>query len=134
MSKADQTVVKVAVGIIFDSDDKVLIARRQANQHQGNRWEFPGGKVERGENSQQALRREIHEELGIDVQSAEFMMEILHHYVEKSVLLIVYTIRQWRGEARGCEGQPIKWVDRDELAQFEFPEANQDIVERVRIG
>lgn len=126
--------IHVAVAVIINNDDTILISRRAADKHQGNKWEFPGGKVKDNENSQEALRREIMEELGIELQSAIQMTDILHEYSENDgakktkVLLDVYEVREWLGEPKGVEGQPILWVKRSELAQYDFPEANKEII------
>jgi len=128
-------VIQVAVAVIINSEDEILISRRSAEQHQGNKWEFPGGKVEADETSQEALGREIKEELGIDVQASTHLTDITHEYqaddpeLSKTVRLEVYEIRQWLGEPKGMEGQPTSWVKREDLADFEFPNANKAIIE-----
>jgi len=125
------TVVHVAVGVIVNSDNQVLIAKRAKNQHQGNKWEFPGGKVESGENSQEALQREIREELGIQIKSAILMTDILHQYKDKMVFLDVYSVNDWHGEVNsnvGKEGQPLRWVEKQDLINYEFPAANSEIL------
>ena len=122
------SVIHVAVAVIINQQNQVLIAKRAAHQHQGNKWEFPGGKVEKGETSKEALKREILEEVGIVIKSADFMFEISHTYADKSVLLDIYKIEGWSGKAIGKEGQLIKWVEKKELKMYEFPEANTEIV------
>ncbi len=125
-------IVHVAVGVIINQNNQVLISKRSAEQHQGNRWEFPGGKVEDAETSQEALRRELKEELGIDIQSALLMTDIIHEYTDtnnpKKVILDVYEVSKWLGEATGKEGQAIRWVEFSALNQFEFPDANDEIL------
>ena len=126
--------IHVAVAVIINADDAILISRRAADKHQGNKWEFPGGKVKDNENSQEALRREIKEELGIELQSAIHMTDIRHEYSDNDgtkttkVLLDVYEVREWIGEPKGLEGQPISWIKRSELSQYEFPDANYEIL------
>jgi len=122
------TKTQVAVAVIINQKEQVLIARRGSHQYQGNKWEFPGGKVEQGETSKEALIREIKEEVGITIKSADFMIGIVHEYGDKKVLLDVYTVDDWRGKAIGNEGQPIKWVDKQELHNYEFPIANAEIL------
>ena len=80
--------VHVAVAIVVNSKQEVLLALRHAHQHQGNLWEFPGGKVELNEPIHDALVREIQEELGLLITSAEPFIEILHDYSDKSVLFL----------------------------------------------
>jgi len=126
------SVINVAVGVIINNKNQVLIAKRASHQHQGNKWEFPGGKVENTETSQQALQRELKEELGIEIQSSHHLIDITHKYsdgdVEKNVILNVYKVKNWLGEAVGREGQPLRWVDKTELNQYEFPVANAEIL------
>lgn len=122
------TTVHVAVAVIINQQNQVLIARRASHQHQGNKWEFPGGKVEQGETSKEALIREIKEEMGITIKSSDFMLDIEHEYDDIKVLLDVYSVDDWLGEAIGNEGQPIKWVNKQELHNYEFPIANAEIL------
>ena len=127
--------IRVAVAVIINGNDQILISRRSAEQHQGNKWEFPGGKVETDESSQEALRREIKEELGIEVQASMHLTDIVHEYKtddpqqSKTVKLEVFEVREWLGEPKGMEGQPMRWVKREELASLEFPKANKAIIE-----
>ena len=120
--------VHVAVGLIFNSTDKVLIAKRPDSAHQGGLWEFPGGKVEACETVKDALARELLEELGISIQSAKAVMQISHQYNDKHVLLDVWSVDDFKGEASGVEGQPVKWVLPSELSHYQFPKANEKIV------
>jgi 8-oxo-dGTP diphosphatase len=129
------SVIHVAIGIIINQDNQVLIAKRASHQHQGNKWEFPGGKVEELETSQQALQRELKEELGIEIQYPSYLINISHKYIDggtpKKVLLDVYEVREWQGEVIGDigkEGQPLLWVEKSALNRFEFPAANAEIL------
>lgn len=123
--------IRVAVGIVINAENQVLITRRSADQHQGNKWEFPGGKVEESETPQQALQRELKEEVGIDVQASAFFTTIEHQYSNKKVTLDFYEVTDWLGEAKGLEGQPLLWVVKSELHNYEFPTANQAIVDML---
>jgi 8-oxo-dGTP diphosphatase len=91
-------------------------------------WEFPGGKVETGETVEDALRRELHEELAIEIASFEPLLTISHDYNDKSVLLDVWWIDGFRGEPHGREGQPLRWVSIAELDELDFPAANRTII------
>lgn len=126
-------VVHVAVAVIRDAQQRILLAKRAIDQHQGGLWEFPGGKVEAGETVEQALVREIKEELGIQVTACQPLIQIPHHYPDKSVFLDVYEVSAFSGEAEGKEGQPICWVTADELDQYEFPAANKPIVKACQL-
>lgn len=121
-------VVHVAAAVIVDAEGRILIAKRSADKHQGGLWEFPGGKVEEGEPVKEALSRELYEELGISVDSARRMIRVHHHYPDKSVLLDVWRVDEFAGQAHGREGQPIEWVAAPDLSHYKFPEANQPIV------
>ncbi len=126
-------VVHVAVGVVFHPDGKILIARRAADAHQGGLWEFPGGKVDAGETIHQALQRELYEELDIQVETTEPLIQIRHDYADKSVLLDVHKVLSFSGQARGVEGQPIRWVDMSELTDFDFPAANKPIITALQL-
>ena len=120
--------VHVAVGVVLDDTGKVLIARRDGNSHQGGLWEFPGGKVERGESLAMALARELREELGIEIGRTSPLLEIRHDYGDKCVLLDVHVVWEFSGEARGLEDQPLLWVAPAELQRYRFPAANEPII------
>jgi 8-oxo-dGTP diphosphatase len=108
---------------------EILISRRHQDTHQGGLWEFPGGKVEAGETVEDALLRELHEELGIQVQSFRALLEVQHDYGDKQVLLDVWLIDHFSGAASGREGQPLRWCAPSCLREFEFPAANRAIVD-----
>lgn len=120
--------IHVAAAVILNAQGQILLARRPEDKHQGGLWEFPGGKVEPAEPVVEALARELDEELGIQITTARPLIQIPHHYPDKSVLLDVYEVSAFEGEAYGREGQPITWVERSELAGYEFPAANKPIV------
>ena len=126
--------VHVAVGLIINKENQILIARREAHQHQGDKWEFPGGKLEQGEDPQSALCRELKEELGITINQADFLFDIRHQYEAyanhpaKKLVLHIYQVDDWKGEAAGKEGQTIRWVEKRNLKQYSFPDANKPIL------
>lgn len=123
--------VHVAVGVISDGANKILVARRAEHLHQGGLWEFPGGKVEAGESVRDALQRELVEELAIDVVESQPLLTIAHDYNDKAVLLDVWWVASFQGEPHGREGQPLRWVDVAELKQLAFPAANVPIIVAV---
>ena len=125
--------VHVAAAVIRGADGKILLARRADTQHQGGLWEFPGGKVEAGESVQAALGRELQEELGITVNTARPLIKVQHDYPDKQVLLDVWEVSSFTGEPHGVEGQPLAWVTPRDLAEYEFPAANQAIVAAARL-
>ena len=122
----------VAVGIIINADQEVLIARRPAGKTSSGLWEFPGGKVESDETVFQALQRELHEEIGIQVITAESWMQVEYDCPDRNVLLDTWKVTQYIGEPHGREGQAVRWVQTQQLNQFEFPEGNRLILEKLR--
>lgn len=126
--------VQVVIGVIINKQNQVLITKRAADQHQANKWEFPGGKVEATETAQQALTRELQEELGIKVESASFLLTINHQYQAKKVTLDVFVVRQWLGEPKALEGQPMRWVQKTDLNDYDFPAANAEILSSLLIS
>jgi 8-oxo-dGTP diphosphatase len=122
----------VSVGVILDASNRILITRRAVDTHQGGLWEFPGGKVEVGESVQEALFRELYEELGIEIGPVCPLIEVLHDYGDKAVLLDVWVVRDFAGTAVGREGQPLVWAASDELGSYSFPAANLPILKAVK--
>jgi len=124
-------VVHVAVGVIV-RQQQILLALRSSKQHQGGKWEFPGGKVEAGETVQQALNRELQEEVAISVSQSSPLMQLEYAYPEKTVLLDIWLVTEFSGEPHGREGQPLRWASVAELTEIPFPDANQPIVARIQ--
>lgn len=120
--------LQVAVGVIINPEQKILVALRSNTQLQGELWEFPGGKIEAGEDYYQALCRELKEEVGIEVQKAETLLTLTHEYAHYSVELDVWIVHAFSGVPHGAEGQPLKWVTLEELKQLKLPGANWEIV------
>jgi 8-oxo-dGTP diphosphatase len=122
--------VHVAVGVVRRGS-AFFICKRADHQHQGGKWEFPGGKVETGETVEQALNRELQEEIGISITASSPLIEIAHEYTEKCVLLSVLLIHKFSGEPFGKEGQIHRWAGISELNDIDFPDANVAIVEAI---
>lgn len=120
--------IHVAAGVILNSERQVLIALRPKDKHQGGLWEFPGGKVEAGESVQQALARELLEEISLTVLESSPFLVIDHDYGDKQVKLDVWLVTKHSGVPHGSEGQEIVWVGIADLARYQFPEANAAIV------
>ena len=125
--------MRVAIGVIKNHQGQVLIALRDDTRHQGGLWEFSGGKIETNETAEQALKRELKEELAIDVINAIPLMTINHSYADRAVQLIVFLVEQFTGEPHSAEGQPIKWVNVQDLKQYQFPAANQAIITAAQL-
>jgi len=124
--------VHVAVGVIQSPDGAVFISRRHAHLHQGDKWEFPGGKVEANEDVYSALCRELHEECNITVQQAHPLTAIAFDYPDKQVLLDVWMVTDFNGEVAQKEGQEWAWVPVHQLEAYRFPDANVAIIQYLR--
>jgi mutator protein MutT len=124
--------IHVAAAALFDRR-RVLIAQRPAGKHHAGSWEFPGGKIEPGEDSRAALARELDEELGIAIEHARPLLRVRHAYPEREVLLDVWVVRRYRGEPRGRDGQALRWCSRRELEEAELLPADRPIVAALRL-
>ena len=125
-------VVQVAAAVI-ERGDEICLARRPDHLHQGGKWEFPGGKMEAGESVLDAIRRELKEELNLDVAACEPLIQINHQYPDKAVCLNVVKVNQFVGEPQGMEGQEVRWVAMQQLQEFDFPAANVPIVAAAQL-
>ncbi|GGP41339.1 8-oxo-dGTP diphosphatase MutT [Shewanella saliphila] len=123
--------IHVAVGIVINPQKQILLAKRHDHLHQGGKWEFPGGKVETNESVSDALVRELKEEVNLDVNSTTEFMDISHDYPDKHVRLDIHLVTDFSGNASGMEGQQVKWVAIQSLNEYEFPEANKPILEKL---
>jgi mutator protein MutT len=121
-------VVHVVAAAVMDRFDRVLIAQRPAGTHLAGGWEFPGGKLELGEERAAGLARELNEELGITITTPRPLIRVSHAYPTREILLDVWIVRHYRGEARGLDGQALRWVTLDELAAVELLPADGPIV------
>jgi len=123
----------VVAGVVYNAENKVLIAHRLESFDQGGLWEFPGGKLEKGESAESALVREFKEEIGIVIQKARPLIRITHAYPHKTILLDVWQVEKWQGLAQGREGQAIEWCSVDKLDDKPFPAANYAIIKAIRL-
>ncbi|CAI1554865.1 8-oxo-dGTP diphosphatase MutT [Serratia fonticola] len=120
--------LNIAVGIIRNPQQEIFITRRAADSHMAGFWEFPGGKIEQGETPEQALGRELLEEIGIHANQARLLEVLEHRFTDRIVTLNFYLVEDWKGEPYGREGQPMRWVKQADLREEEFPEANVSII------
>ena len=129
--------IHVVAAIIVGPDQQIFISRRGEHLHQGGLWEFPGGKVEVGENPDTALARELFEEIDIRVTAAQPYMQVEHDYVDKKVLLDIWQVDAFSGDAHGKEGQQCRWLSLEQLLvpaidnDLCFPAGNQPILQRL---
>lgn len=126
--------IHVAAAVIYNATkEKILLAKRLAHQHQGGKWEFPGGKVELQEDVKEALIRELAEEIGIQITQAEPLIQIRHDYSDKAVLLDIWQVTAFTGVPYGAEGQVIKWISQTKLNDYSFPAANIPILQAIAL-
>ena len=122
----------MVAAVIWAKNKKILITKRPDNKPQGGFWEFPGGKIERDETPTEGLFRELKEELAISVLEMRPFIKLEHEDPERSIILDVWMVEKFTGNARGNEGQTIAWVSIDQLNQYQFPEANRLIVDKLQ--
>lgn len=125
--------MRVAVAVIRDDQQRLLITQRPVHASHGGYWEFPGGKLEHGELPEQALKREILEEVGLQIQESHYLGEITHQYTDKTVTLIIFLVTQFTGQAFCREGQmDLRWIEQGEWTHYQFPEANREIFTLIK--
>ncbi len=120
--------VHVVAGVLRDTRGRILLARRTEGRDLAGAWEFPGGKVESGELPAEALKRELHEELGIDIGNTEPLISVPQHYANKSIVLDVYTVLSYTGKPKGREKQALAWSPLEKLISYPMPSADRPVV------
>ena len=128
----DSRPIHVVAGVIQDARGRILLARRTAGRDLAGMWEFPGGKVDPGETPEQALARELHEELGIRIGNSAPLIAVPQAYRDKRIVLDVRRIVGWSGSAVGRERQALAWVPQDKLASYPMPPADRPVVAALR--
>lgn len=126
-----QKSIEVSAGLVF-RDSKLLITQRAPGSHLGGLWEFPGGKREPNETFEECLRRELREELGIEVEVRELIESIDHVYPEKSVHLKFFLCQWLANEPQKLFCHDFAWITREQLGQFEFPAADARLLEKLK--
>jgi 8-oxo-dGTP diphosphatase len=120
--------IEVVAGVIRDRRGRILLARRTEGRDLAGLWEFPGGKHEAGESAEAALKRELREELGIDIEIGAAVIRVPQAYPDKRLYLDVHDIKAWHGSVRGLEGQALAWVPPHKLADYPMPPADVPVV------
>jgi 8-oxo-dGTP diphosphatase len=120
--------IHVMAAVITDARGRILLARRTEGRDLAGRWEFPGGKREPGESPEDALVRELREELGIEAQVGEHVISVPQQYPDKRLKLEVRHLTGWKGTPRGHEGQALAWVVPDKLMRYAMPPADRPVV------
>lgn len=131
--RATRPRLHVVAAAMVDEGGRVLLQRRAAGAHQGGLWEFPGGKLEPGESREEALARELDEELGVRPQAMRPLISVPHDYDDRAVLLDVWRVERWQGEVRAKESQPLAWVHPDDFVRYQFPAADKPVLSALRL-
>lgn len=126
------TRIRVVAGVLTRTDGCVLLAQRRADSHLGGMWEFPGGKCEPGELALAALRRELREELGIDIRTCLPLLSLPWDYGDKTIVLDTWRVHTWCGEPSGCEGQAVRWQRPDQVDSAVLAAADRAVLDALR--
>ena len=123
--------LQIAVGIIRNQHNEIFITQRAADAHMANKLEFPGGKIEAGETPEQALIRELQEEVGITPTQNSLFEKLEYQFPDRHITLWFWLVESWEGEPWGKEGQPGGWVTLHASDAEKFPPANAPVISRL---
>jgi 8-oxo-dGTP diphosphatase len=126
----EQKSILVTAGIVIEGG-RILICQRHHSDAYGMQWEFPGGKVNGGEDLKASLRRELAEELAIEAEVGEEVFRVRHQYPDRDVEVVFFAVRSFRGTIRNQVFEAVAWVERARLIEFDFLEADRDLVRRI---
>ena len=124
-------ILQISVGIIRNAAGEIYITQRAADSHMAHKWEFPGGKIEAGETPEEAVIRELQEEVGIAATSLHQFDKLEYQFPDRHITLWFWMVDGWEGEPWGKEGQPGRWVAQQDLVADEFPPANVPVIEKL---
>lgn len=130
MSPKRPTWIPVVTALIRKGS-KVLVGQRPHGHSLAGQWEFPGGKVERGEAPETALARELNEELGIEADIGTLKLASTHFFGDTGIMILFYDVHFWKGELRNVHHMELRWVEPHELKSLTIPEANRKILDRM---
>lgn len=116
---------------VIENNGRILIAKRRKDDPLRDKWEFPGGKIEAGETPEECLMRELREELGIEAKVVEFVCSSRYDYSHVSIELLAYRVRHVSGEYVPRDHEEVRWVTREELFQYDFPEADIPVIKKI---
>lgn len=122
--------IPVVTGLIRKGD-KVLVGQRPVGHSLAGQWEFPGGKIEKGETPEQALARELNEELAIDAEIGDLKIASTHSYGDTGILILFFEVLFWKGEPKTVHHMELKWIHPRDLSSLQIPEANKKILGRL---
>lgn len=126
-------VMHVMAGVMFDTEGRVLLAQRPPGKHLAGLWEFPGGKLDPGEEPLAGLARELHEELGITLQRAEPLIRVPCHYADRELLLDTWRVEQWKDTPQSREGQALQWLQPAHVDPAILTLADRAILQALRL-
>ena len=122
--------IPVVTGLIRKGD-KVLVGQRPVGNTLAGHWEFPGGKIEKNESPEEALIRELREELGIEAEVGELKLASTHSYGDTGIVILFYEILFWKGEPKNVHHMELRWITPGELKDLSIPDANRRILDRI---
>ncbi|PYV15346.1 MAG: NUDIX hydrolase [Acidobacteria bacterium] len=125
--------ILVAAGII-NNGDRILICQRHRADRYGLQWEFPGGKVRDGEDLKAALNRELAEELAIEAEVGDEVHRLRHRYPDRYVEVVFFAVRSFKGDLINRVFEAVEWAPRERLANYDFLEADRELVARLARG
>jgi len=132
--QANSPLLIVVAAAVLDVRGRVLLGQRPEGKHLAGLWEFPGGKIEKGETPEQALQRELKEEIGIKVQREKLIPVsfVSHSYEKFHLFMPLYFCPSYEGEVRACEGQKLQWVELEKLRDYPMPPADRPLIDMLQ--
>ncbi|AGH80651.1 mutator MutT protein [Psychromonas sp. CNPT3] len=124
-------IIEISIGIVKNQKAQYLLSLRGLTRHQGGKWEFPGGKVEPLESPAQAMCRELEEEVGLVAIDYHLLEHVYFDYGDRQLNLYFYLVEKYRGEVCSHLDQEVRWVSASGLSEYDFPEANKSVLEKL---
>lgn len=121
----------IVAAAIIQQEERFLITKRKFASHLGGLWEFPGGKIEPGETLEDCLRREVKEELGVEISEPQFFHSLRHQYPEKEVELHFFTCSILHGHPQALDCVEVRWIPRHALTSYQFPPADIPVIKKL---
>jgi 8-oxo-dGTP diphosphatase len=122
--------IPVVAGFL-KKEGRILVGQRPENNSLAGLWEFPGGKIELGESPEEALARELSEELGIEAQIGELKLSVTHSYNDVGIVILFYEVLYWKGEPKAKHHLMLEWIYPEELKDRSIPDANKKVLEKI---
>ena len=122
--------IPVVAGFL-KKDNRILVGQRPENNSLAGLWEFPGGKIELGETPEEALARELSEELGIEAEIGELKLSVTHSYNDVGIVILFYEVLYWKGEPKAKHHLMLEWIYPEELKERSIPDANKKVLDKI---